>query len=169
MTPVDPDALRDVMRRVDEARGLDRGADRPPMTEPVDAGQLVETLDQLAGELERSHRRLIETNVQLVSLREVASSMVALQDGEETTKVVTRYLCRALGFDHGFLLLVNRETGRLEGTWTTRTHGRERSHAVSVPMLGDHGAATRALWLNRAVVHHDPAPDTTIALPDGHA
>jgi PAS domain S-box-containing protein len=162
------DTLRDLMRRVDEVRGLEPGAGPSTTTEPVTSAELLDTLQELAGELERSHRRLIETNVQLVSLREVASSLLATHDAEETTAVVTRYLCRAFGFDDGFLLLVNRETQRLEGTWTHVADGRERSVPVSVSLMGDQGAITRATWLNRTLVHHSPEPHVAANLPDGH-
>src|SRR5438093_1601359 len=162
------DTLRDVMRRVDEVRGLEPGAGPSTTTEPVTAAELLGTLKELATELERSHRRLIETNVQLVSLREVASSLLTTHDADETTAVVTRYLCRAFGFDDGFLLLVNRETLRLEGTWTHMADGRERNIPVAVPLLGDHGAVTRALWLNRTLVHHASTPHVTASLPEGH-
>ena len=168
MNPSDRTTLRDLMRRVDEVRGLAEGQERAPLPETPDPEALLETLDELVQELERSHRRLIETNVQLVSLREVASSMVATFNGEETTRTVTRYLCRAFGFDEGFLLLVNRDAQRLEGTWTNVRDGRERSFAVNVPLLGDHGAVTRALWLNRAVLHHSAAGPSTLLLPEGH-
>ena len=168
MNPMERDTLRDVMRRVDEVRGLEPGAGPSTTTEPVTAAEFLDTLQELAGELERSHRRLIETNVQLVSLREVASSLLATHDTEETTSVVTRYLCRAFGFDDGFLLLVNRETLRLEGTWTHIADGRERSVPVSVSLLGDQGALTRATWLNRTLVHHSPAAHVAATLPDGH-
>src|SRR6266496_2485111 len=117
MNQTERDALRDLMRRVDEVRGLSRDAGNPVSTEPISTAQLLETLQDLAAELERSHRRLIETNVQLVSLREVASNMATSLDHSETTLTVTRYLCRAFGFEDVFLLLVNRETGHLEGTW----------------------------------------------------
>ena len=168
MNPNERDTLREVMRRVDEVRGLEPGAGPSTTTEPVSAGELLDTLQELASELERSHRRLIETNVQLVSLREVAANLLATQDTEETTAVVTRYLCRAFGFDDGFLLLVNRETRRLEGTWTQFVEGREHSVPLSVSLEGDSGALTRALWLNRTLVHHSPAPHVAALLPEGH-
>ncbi len=168
MNPSERDTLREVMRRVDEVRGLEPGAGPSTTTEPVSAGELLDTLQDLAAELERSHRRLIETNVQLVSLREVAANLLATHDTEETTAVVTRYLCRAFGFDDGFLLLVNRETRRLEGTWTQRVDGRERSVPLSISLEGDSGAMTRALWLNRTLVHHSPAPHVAALLPEGH-
>jgi PAS domain S-box-containing protein len=168
MNRSEQDALRDLMRRVEEVRGLEPGAGPSVPAESVTTDDLLDTLQELAAELERSHRRLIETNVQLVSLREVASNLLATHEVEDTTQVVTRYLCRAFGFDDGFLLLVNRETLRLEGTWTHIAEGRERSISVSVPLTGDSGAVTRALWLNRTLVHHTPAPGVTAALPEGH-
>jgi hypothetical protein len=111
------DALRDLLRRVDEVRGLAE-AERPSSGDLDDASVLIRTVGELVEELERSHRRLIETNVQLVSLREVASSMVSSLDTGETTRTVTRYLRRAFGFEDAFLLLIDRERVSLAGTWT---------------------------------------------------
>src|SRR5690349_7538440 len=99
MDPRQRDTLREVMRRVDEVRGLEPGAAAPHTTDPASDAELLETIQELTAELERSHRRLIESNVQLVSLREVASSLLSAHDAEETAAVVTRYLCRAFGFD----------------------------------------------------------------------
>src|SRR5512144_1299377 len=101
------EALRQLLRRVDEVRGLSGSAESAAA--PLRPETLIETVEGLVDELERSHRRLIETNVQLVSLREVASTTIGALDGGETTRLVTRYLCRAFGFEHGFLLLINRE------------------------------------------------------------
>ena len=80
------DAVQDLLRRIDEVRGLsDRNAEATRL-DPGDPAALLRTLGELVEELERSHRRLIETNVQLVSLREVASSLVMTQDTAETTR-----------------------------------------------------------------------------------
>jgi len=162
------DTLRDLMRRVDEVRGLSRESDPAVDVETVGTAALLDTIEDLAGELERSHRRLIETNVQLVSLREVASTVGSTLDMDETARVVTRYLCRAFGFDDGFLLLIDRDNLKLDGTWTHLAGGKERSYALSVPLLGDQGAVTRALWLNRTLVHHDPPANVVVAVPEGH-
>ena len=125
-----PDGVRDLLRRVEEVRGLSQRQESSEALDPADAPALLETLGELVEELEHSHRRLIETNVQLVSLREVASHLTASIDTGETTRTVTRYLCRAFGFRHVSLLLVNRERGRLEGTWTHRA--KEREHSVAL-------------------------------------
>jgi PAS domain S-box-containing protein len=161
-------ALRDLLRRVDEVRGLAEGA-APGATDPDDTRALIRTVGELVEELERSHRRLIETNVQLVSLREVASSLVTALDAGETSRTVARYIARAFGFEHAFLLLVNRESGMLEGTWTHRAREREHSTWLEIPLLGDRGGLARALWLNRTVLLRDPANHPAALVPDGHA
>jgi len=163
-----PDGVRDLLRRVEEVRGLSQRQESSEALDPADAPALLETLGELVEELEHSHRRLIETNVQLVSLREVASHLTASIDTGETTRTVTRYLCRAFGFRHVSLLLVNRERGRLEGTWTHRAKDREHSVALELPLVGDSGSLTRAFWLNRSVVQHHARRHPPAIVPDGH-
>jgi PAS domain S-box-containing protein len=170
MTPTQRAALRELLRRADEVRGMADRSEVPAGADPEDGDALLLMLHDVVEELERSHRRLIETNVQLVSLREVASSMAANLDHAETTRTVTRYLSRAFGFDEVFLLLINRESGRLEGTWT---HGEragitDPSETLELPLLGDHGTITRCLWLDRTLVHHAPRQHPPALLPDGH-
>ena len=162
------EALRALLRRVEEVRGLSESSGAQTALEPGDPDALLRTLGGLVEELERSHRRLIETHIQLVSLREVASSIVSAQDAAEATRTVTRYLSRAFGFDDVFLLLVDRETRRLEGVWTHRGDGREQSFDLALPLPGDAGGATRALWLQRTVVTLSPARHPVLTLPDGH-
>jgi PAS domain S-box-containing protein len=169
MTVSQRGALRDLLRRVDEVRGLSGPAEQDAGPDLDDATVLIRTVAELVDELERSHRRLIETNVQLVSLREVASGLVSSLDAGETTRTVARYLARAFGFEHAFLLLVNRETGVLEGTWTHLKDEREHGTWIELPLHGDPGAVARALWLNRTVLIRDPASHPALLLPDGHS
>jgi PAS domain S-box-containing protein len=170
MKPTQREALRELLRRADEVRGMTDRSDVSLEVGPENGEALLQTLNDLVEELERSHRRLIETNVQLVSLREVASSMAASPDQNETTRTVTRYLCRAFGFEDVFLLLINRETGRLEGTWTRHEGegGQDQSAGIELPLLGDHGTLTRSLWLNRTLVHHAARHHPPALLADGH-
>ena len=77
-----------LLRRVEEVRGLSQVGGTPAIGALDDPRQLVEVLDQLVNDLEQSHRRLIETNVQLVSLREVAGSLTTTLDAAETTRIV---------------------------------------------------------------------------------
>lgn len=168
MTTSQHENLRELLRRVDEVRGLSERPDPVDPPDPADHGALLTTLGELVEELERSHRRLIETNVQLVSLREVASGMVNTLDVGETTRTVTRYLAHAFGFEEVFLLLLDREKRRLEGAWT-RGAGHDQTLAVDLGLLGDQGAVSRALWLNRTIVHHAARHHPPALLPEGHA
>jgi PAS domain S-box-containing protein len=162
------DDLRDLLRRVNEVRGLSERSEAPTALAPADGEALLHTLRELVDDLERSHRRLIETNIQLVSLREVASSLVGRLDRGETTRTVTRYLTRAFALDDAFLLLLDRENARLEGTWTHRSGDREHSDHLEIPLLGGQGAIVRSLWLNRTVVQRAPRHHVPAALPHGH-
>jgi PAS domain S-box-containing protein len=162
------DTLRSLLRRIEDVRGLSGRSDPSITLDPDDPGGLLDTLGDLVEELERSHRRLIETNVQLVSLREVASGMVGAKDAGETSRTVTRYLSHAFGFPDVFLALADRERRALVGTWTTRRGGREQSVTFEVPLLGDAGAMPRALWLNRTLWPRDLARHPLAVLPDGH-
>ena len=158
MSPSNRDDVRGLLRRVDEVRGLADGAGGPVLLGLDDPDTLVRTLGELVEELERSHRRLIETNVQLVSLREVASRLATTVDAGETTRTVTRYLQRAFGFEEVCLLLVDAGRGVLTGAWTSGgpaagTAG--DTAALELPVVGERGALARALWLDRTLLHHD--------------
>ena len=161
-------SLRDLLRRVDEVRGLGESSGAPTAVELEGSETLLRTVSELVDELERSHRRLIETNVQLVSLREVASSMVSSLDTGETTRTVTRYLRRAFGFEDAFLLLIDRERVSLTGTWTLGRDGREHSHRFELPLAGSAGAISRSLFLNRTVHLRDTQRHRIADLPEGH-
>jgi PAS domain S-box-containing protein len=162
------DAVQDLLRRIDDVRGLSGRTDDAVPLDPSDAEAVLRTLGELVDELERSHRRLIETNVQLVSLREVASSLLISQDVAETTRTVTRYACRAYAFDEAFLLLLDADREVLHGTWTSRSGERDRSIDLEIPLRGDRGAIARSFWLNRTVVHHAPRQHRPALVPDGH-
>ncbi len=162
-------SLDQLLRRAEEVRGLASEAETSPTASSDEAGSLLHLIDELVEELERSHRRLIETNVQLVSLREVASRLLGTLDAFETTSLVTRYLCQVHGFPECFLLLVQRDTGRLQGTWTHFSDQRECSVRLDLPLTGDGGTITRSLWFNRTVVHHRPRRHAPVVLPDGHS
>ncbi len=162
------DSLRELLRRIEDVRGLSGRADTGVTLDPEDPGALRHALAELVEELEHSHRRLIETNVQLVSLREVASGMVGARDAGETARTVSRYLSHAFGFPEVFLALVDRGERVLAGTWTSRAGSRERHVGFQLPLLGDAGGAARALWLNRSIRQHDLLRHPVAVLPEGH-
>jgi PAS domain S-box-containing protein len=159
------DTLRTLLRRVDEVRGLSDRAAGSAAVAMDDPDALVRTLGELVEDLERSHRRLIETNVQLVSLREVAGHLTTTKDVAETTRTVTRYLRHAFGFDHVGLLLIDRERARLIGTWAGANGS---AQPLDLPLAGERGALARAVWLNRTLLHGDARRHAPAWLPEGH-
>ncbi|HET7225908.1 MAG TPA: ATP-binding protein [Candidatus Eisenbacteria bacterium] len=171
-----PPGFDDLLRRLEEVRELSGPGALAGTFDPSDPDAMVRLLGELVDALERSHRRLIESHVQLVSLREVANHTASAADDDETTRTVTRYLARAFGFAHVFLLLVDRDAGRLQGAWTARQGEREATVPLELPLIEEAGtdpthqpgAIPRTLWLNRAVVHHDARLHPPALLPDGH-
>lgn len=158
------ESLRDLLRRAEEVRGLSHGTGQPGLATSDDTDALVQMTGRLVDDLERAHRRLIESHVQLSSLREVASSLAGTRDAAEATRRITRYLRGVLDFAQVGLLLVDRERGVLTGTWA---HGGSLV-PVEVPLVGTGGTLPRALWQDRAVEHHDPAHHPALVLPEGH-
>jgi PAS domain S-box-containing protein len=150
-----------LLRRVEEVRGLAPGAGAPATGALDDPAALVPVIAQLVDDLERSHRRLIEANVQLVSLREVAASLSATRDAGEATRLVARYLRGAMGVEQVGLLLVDAERGVLTGTW-----------AWSGGLTSVEVALTRAAGAIPAVLSGDPlasaAPQRALVLPREH-
>ncbi len=150
------EALRRLLRRVDEVRGLEIVPAVGEDATGEETDLLLRTAESLVDELERSRRRLIETNVQLVSLREVAHSMVSSTESEEATQTVTTYLHKAFGFEDVFLGLVHREEGVLEGMWTRKTGGSHATLPFRVPLLGAaESVVMKSVWQHRPFVIHD--------------
>ena len=150
-----------LLRRVEEVRGLAPGMGAPETAAPDDPSALVPVIAQLVDDLERSHRRLIEANVQLVSLREVASSLTTTRDAGEATRLVARYLRGALGVEQVGLLLVDAERGVLTGTW-----------AWPGGLTAVEVALSRAAGAIPAALSGDPlagaAPQRALVLPREH-
>lgn len=156
--------LSALLRRAEEVRGLSQGHGTPAIGALDEPEALIGVMGQLVDDLELSHRRLIESHVQLVSLREVASSLAGTRDAADATRLVARYLRGVLDFDQVGLLLVDRARGVLTGTWA---HGGTLT-PVEVPLVGSGGAIPRTLWHDRSVQHHDPARHPALVLPTGH-
>jgi PAS domain S-box-containing protein len=103
-------------RRLDEIRGLLRepltpdGAD---LSRPEVLSDLVLTLSD---RVERKHRQLIETSVQLTSLREVAHRLLSVRSADRAAETIALYLNKAWGYPRVAVLLLDREHYRLCGT-----------------------------------------------------
>ena len=152
-------------RRVEEVRGLAPGSGTPDVGALDDPETLVLVLDQLVDDLEQSHRRLIETQVQLASLREVAGTLAGTRDAAEATRLVARYLREVLDFEQAGLLLVDRDAGQLTGTWGWSGG----LTPVEVPLADSGVAVLESLWTDRTLEHHDPARHPALVLPETHA
>src|SRR5258708_380275 len=150
------DAIQRLLKRVDEVRGLESMPAGSEVKAGDETARLLATAEGLVEELEKARRRLIETNVQLVSLREVAHSMVSSVGTEETTQTVTTYLHKAFGFEDVFLALVNREEAVLEGTWTRRAGTSHASVPFKAALTGEpEGVLSRTVWQHRPFTIHD--------------
>ena len=156
--------LSGLWRRLDEVRGLSQGSVSPALGEQQGPETLTRALRQLVDELEQSHRRLIETQVQWVSLRELAGALAGTREAGEAARVVVRYLRGLLEFDQVALLLVDRERGVLTGTWSWSGG----LAAVEVSLAHAGGAVVDALWATRAVECGDPSSSPALVVPNDH-
>ena len=121
---------------------------------------------ELVEELERSHRRLIETNVQLVSLREVAELVSRPRvDAAETTRLVTRYLRRRSASTRSACC----SSTASAACSPVRGAGAASWHPLEVSLADGAAPIVRTLWLDRDVQHLDCRPGIPPAcLPEGH-
>jgi PAS domain S-box-containing protein len=156
--------LSGLWRRVEEVRGLAPETGTPALGGHESPEAVVHALDQLASELELSHRRLIETQVQWVSLRELAGALARTRETAEASRVVVRYLRGLVDFDQVALLLVDRERGVLTGTWGWSGG----LVPVEVPLEAASGAAADALWGNRAVESEATLSAPALNVPGDH-
>lgn len=115
-------ARRDLALRLDDLRGfglLPTGGDwRPEGGEPA----LLELALALTDALESTQRRVIETSIQILSLRELVAKLLSLRTSEEVAETVALYLQKA--FDHERVLVGIHDPGAstLEG-WTAVRNG----------------------------------------------
>jgi len=81
-----------------------------------DPGQRIAAVaDTLVDDLEESYYRLIRTNIQLLSLKEVGRSIIASLDRDRTVQSVLEYLHRGVGFQEYGLFTWQQEDGVFAG------------------------------------------------------
>jgi PAS domain S-box-containing protein len=162
-------SLEQLQRRLDEVRSLVRPGSALAATETADPPELLDLALELTEELERSQRQLIETQVQLVSLHEVAGSLFTTHGSEEGTRVICRYLLRAFPFHQVFLCLADPERSQLTGIWMGGEAGPAgEGHALRISLVEETGIVGRAIWQNRLFTVRDPRlhPALTLDLDD---
>lgn len=122
-----------LIARVEEARTV---GGLPPLRLDPDMAKeelLEELCTRLADDLEYNSRRLIQTSVQLLGLREIAASAVALPNPEEITGHIASYLSKAFGFQQVLLLGADNDDGALRGIWMTSAKNETGTVTLRVP------------------------------------
>jgi PAS domain S-box-containing protein len=149
--------LAPIISRVEEARTV---GNLPPLSyDPDTEGyELLKILCmRLADDLEANSRRLIQTSVQLLGLREAAASAVAMPNQEGVTGHIASYLSKAFGFEQVLLLGADNEAGVLQGTWLKEDAGGTRSLPLRVPMDAHDSVIVSVFYSDTPSLVNDPA------------
>ena len=113
---------RELTQRLDDLRGLGimPDGDAPGL---LDEEFLLSLSLTLVDALENTQRRVIETSIQLLSLRELIAKLLRLRTPEEVAETVTLYLHKA--FDHERVMVAVYDPAReaLEGWAAVRNGG----------------------------------------------
>ena len=131
--------------RVEAVKGVRTGAGTLSLRN--DPGRRMEQLTHsLIQDLEDSYFRLIKTNIQLLSLKEVGRSIIASLDPQRTVESVLDYLNRGVGFSEYGLYTWNGSAGMFEGgvrrrkgerfEWAADSFKPHRSQGVLAKSLG---------------------------------
>src|SRR5262249_10909925 len=133
-------ARRELALRLDDLRGfglLPAGAELPP-----EGGEtaLLELALSLADALESTQRRVIETSIQILSLRELVAKLLSLRTPEEVAETVALYLQKAFDHDRVLVGILDRASSTLEG-WTAVRNG--ESSCRPFQLAGSWGGSLR--------------------------
>ncbi len=147
---------RHVVARVEAIKGV-RSNDAPLALWTDPTARLDAVTDGLVGDLEESYFRLIRTNIQLLSLKEVGRSIIASLDRERTVQSVIEYLQRGVGFQEFGLFTWNADDGVFEGGVRRHSSGEWAwaPERFALPELD--GVMGRALGAGRPVLIKDAA------------
>ncbi|MFH0778519.1 MAG: PAS domain S-box protein, partial [Candidatus Eisenbacteria bacterium] len=156
-----------LLKRVEEVRSLLSLPERDYSSFDEDS-VLVQVGSELVEILERTHRKLIETNTERTVLRETAENMLSSVRPEEAIQTVCFYLHRVLGMGDVGLWLMDRESAVLEGRWSEEGEEGAESIQHSFSILEAEEPLKEALWGLRTVVlqHHEAC--STLGLRAGN-
>lgn len=149
--------LAPLIARIEEARTV---GNLPPLNfDPdLDSHELLKILCmRLADDLEANSRRLIQTSVQLLGLREAAASAVSMPNPEGVTAHIASYLSKAFGFEQVLLLGADNEGGVLLGTWVAEDNGAVRTLPVRIPMNEHDSVILSVFYSDTPSLVTDPA------------
>lgn len=116
---------RELSRRLDDLRGLGLLPDWSHGLHMRGEGPLLRLSLSLVDLLESAQRRVIETSIQLLSLRELIGDLLTMRTPEDVAQTVTLYLHKAFDHERVLVALHDRERDTLEG-WTAVRRGSPR-------------------------------------------
>ena len=116
------DARRELALRLDDLRGFGLLPGGTELGPEGDESTLLEIALSLADALETTQRRVIETSIQILSLRELVAKLLSLRTPEEVAETVALYLQKAFDHDRVLVGILDRASSTLEG-WTAVRNG----------------------------------------------
>lgn len=132
----DPEPGQALAARLDDIRGLLNLPDLEGEQDLTRVDSLVELAHRLADALEKSQRQLIESNIQLMSLREVANNLLSIPSPDRAAEMVSLYLHKAFAYERVAVLLSEGEGQRLAGWIAARDGTRQINEPVQLS-VGD--------------------------------
>ncbi|MDI6809536.1 MAG: ATP-binding protein [Candidatus Eisenbacteria bacterium] len=155
-TPTTKKQLELLLRRIDDVHGIGALPQKVPFPRGKELDSLIGVANELADELEKTQRRLLETNIQLLSLREVANSMTAVVDIDKTIETLTSYTQKVFGFSQVFLCVVDKQRRVLRGK-CSRRHGKGmKLHELEIPIKPENGVMSKSVLRARGSLILDP-------------
>ena len=145
-----------LVSRVETVKGVRTGAAHLGLWS--DPGErLVNFSGSLVRDLEDSYFKLIRTNIQLLSLKEVGSHIISSLDRKRTVDSVREYLNRGVGFAEYGLFTWSAENGFFEGGLRRRTTGGYQWSEQHFALPEVDGVLSRSLAMQRSYLIRDAA------------
>ncbi|MFQ5599193.1 MAG: nitrogen regulation protein NR(II) [Candidatus Krumholzibacteriia bacterium] len=143
-----------IAARIEAVKGVRTGGERLGLW--ADPGrQLASLAHNLVRDLEDSYFRLIKTNIQLLSLKEVGRSFIASLDQKRTVDSVLEYLNRGVGFSEYGLFTWRPEEGVFEGGVRRRRGDRFEWVANRFALPEASGMLAKSLGMQRSYLIKD--------------
>jgi PAS domain S-box-containing protein len=147
---------RDLAARIEAIKGV--RSISAPIAPWQDPHARIETLtDTLVRDLEESYFRLIKTNIQMLSLKEVGRTIIASLDRERTVQSVLEYLHRGVGFHEFGLFTWSPEEGVFTGGVRRQRDGEWTWVAERFALPEVDGVLSRAIGMQRSALIKDAA------------
>ena len=147
--------------------GLLSNNNRPLTLESLD--QVCDLAEEIADQLEKSHRDAIAIRIQLLCVQEMAQSILVTANVDSAVEAVCSLLLKVFGFDQVALLLLDTESLELKGKWAYRTEDSSAFIPLTVYPLIDEGLIAKALFKPSCALFKQPANALFTGAPFGTA